>query len=95
MKNYTLVIVSARTIVVRDYTACTYDKMITEVVDCQTQMRHTLVLVDNSVVFECIRGQHDVLEKTTIKNMLSDPKEIRVLTERETLAIERVHYRAC
>ncbi len=95
MKNYTLVIVSARTIVVRDYTACNYDKMITEVVDCQTQMRHTLVLVDNSVVFECIRGQHDVLKKTAIKDMLSNPKEIRVLTERETLAIERVHYRAC
>lgn len=94
MKNYTLVIVSARTIVVRDYTACTYDKMITEVIDCQKQMRHTLVLVDNSVVFESIRGQSDVLKKTVIMSMLSHPKELRVLTERETLAIERVHYRA-
>lgn len=95
MKNYTLVIVSARTIVVRDYTACTYDRMIKEVVECQTQMRHTLVLVDNSVVFECVRGQHDVLEKPAIKGMLSNPKEIRVLTEREALAIKRVHYHAC
>ena len=93
MKNYTLVIVAARTIVVREYTACNHEKLFTEVKECQTQMRHTLVLAGNSVVFESIRGQHEVLEKVVIEDMLSHPKEVRVLTERESLAIERVRYR--
>jgi cbb3-type cytochrome oxidase cytochrome c subunit len=94
MKNYTLVIVSARSIVVREYTAYNHSQLITEACECQNQMRHTLVLVDNSVVFESIRGQHEILKKTVIKDMLSNPKEIRVLSEREIHAIEKVHFRA-
>lgn len=93
MKNYTLVIVAAHTIVVREYTTCNYSKLIDEIEWCQKFLRHTLVFIDNSVVFESIRDQSEILKKTAIKNMLSNPKEIRVLTEREKLAIARVHYR--
>lgn len=93
MKNYTLVIVAARTIVVREYTACNHSKLIDEIEWCQRFLRHTLVFVDNSVVFESIRDQSEVLQKIVIADMLSHPKEIRVLTEREVLAIEKVRYR--
>lgn len=94
MKNYTLVIVAAKNIVVREYTAHEHNALIKEVEWCQKFLRQTLVFTDNSVVFESIRGQHNILSQSVITDMLSHPKEIRVLTEREILAIERAHYRA-
>lgn len=65
---------------------------------CTAIMTHTLVLHEESVVFEHHRGEEAYEENkegyAKVREILKAKKEIRVLTERETLAIKRVHYRA-
>ena len=90
MKNYTLVIVAAKNIVVRNFDHTT---TVTEIRGCTHDMRQTLILSGNSVIFEHINTTARVYASTeSIKLALKEEREIRVLTEREMLAIERVRY---
>lgn len=97
MKNYTLVIVSGRCVVARSYESISLE-LVHEATACTAIMTHTLVLHEESVVFEHHRGEEAYEENkegyAKVREILKAKKEIRVLTERETLAIKRVHYRA-
>ena len=97
MKNYTLVIVSGRCVVVRSYESVSLE-LVHEATACTAIMTHTLVLHEESVVFEHHRGEKIYEENKAgyaeVREILKAKKEIRVLTERETLAIKRVHYHA-
>lgn len=91
MKNYTLVIIAAKNIVVRKFDHTT---TVAEIRGCTHDMRQTLILSGNSVIFEHINTTTRVYASTeSIKTALKEEREIRVLTEREILAIERAHYR--
>ena len=96
MKNYTLVIVSGRNVVVRSYESISLE-LVHEAAACTAMMAHTLVLHEESVVFEHHRGEKIYEENkegyAKVREILKIKKEIRVLTERETLAIEKVRYR--
>lgn len=91
MMNYTLVIVSGRTVVVREF-----DRTVTlkELRGCTHDMRQTLILSGNSVIFEHINETtRTYASAESIKSALKEGKEIRVLTEREIKAVERVRFR--
>lgn len=90
MKNYTLVIVAAKNIVVRNFDRTT---TVAEIRGCTHDMRQTLILSGNSVIFEHINTTARVYASAeSIKLALKEEREIRVLTEREMLAIERARY---
>lgn len=96
MKNYTLVIVSSRTLVVREFSGLA---MAREIAGCTGMMRQTLVLEKDSVIFEHVRATDRVYlgegeDLALIKTILREGKKIRALTERENRAIEKVRYRA-
>ena len=97
MKNYTLVIVSGRNVVVRSYESISLE-LVHEAAACTAIMTHTLVLHEESVVFDHRRGEKVYEENkegyAEVREILKAKREIRVLTERETLAIKRVHYHA-
>ena len=97
MKNYTLVIVSARSIVVRDYDSVNVE-LTHELAACTSMMRHTLVVQEGTVIFEHKRGEKPYAENkegyALVKKILHEKKEIRVLSEREIRAIEKVHFHA-
>ena len=97
MKNYTLVIVSGRYVVARSYESISLE-LVHEATACTAIMTHTLVLHEESVVFEHRRGEKIYEENkegyAEVREILKAKKEIRALTEREILAIERVHYLA-
>lgn len=97
MKNYTLVIVSGRCVVARSYESISLE-LVHEATACTAIMTHTLVLHEESVVFEHRRGEKAYEENkegyAEVREILKAKREIRVLTERETLAIKRVHYHA-
>ena len=96
-KEINLVIVSGRTIVVRSIENITNR----EISGCTSMMRQTLLTYGSAVIFE--HFQQEVPEGEDhapavavdiIKEAIQKKKEIRILTDREMLAIERVHYRA-
>lgn len=93
MKNYTLVIVSGRTVVAREYKSVTVE-LLHEAAACTAIMNHTLVLRNSSVIFEHHRGEA-ILEESkegyaALSEVLKKGKEIRVLTDRENQAVARV-----
>lgn len=94
MKNYTLVIVSGRCVVVRSYESISVE-LVHEATACTAIMTHTLVLHEENVVFEHHRGEKIYEENkegyAIVKEILKAKKEIRGLTEREMLAIERAY----
>lgn len=96
-KEINLVIISGRTIVVRSIENITNR----EISGCTSMMRQTLLTCGSTVIFE--HFQQEVPEGEDhapavavdiIKEAIQKKKEIRTLTDREMLAIERVRYRA-
>ena len=97
MKNYTLVLVCGRTAVARSYESITTE-LIHEAAGCTIAASHTLVIHEKSVIFEHCRGEkswsEDAKGYAELRKIFKEKKEIRVLSEREILAIEKVHYNA-
>ena len=97
MKNYMLVLVCGRTTVARSYESITTE-LVHEAAGCTVAASHTLVIHEKSVIFEHCRGEvswrEDAEGYAELRKIFKEKKEIRVLTEREILAIERVHRRA-
>lgn len=96
-KEIKLVIVSGRTIVIRSIENVT-DK---EISGCTSMMKQTLLICEESVIFEHFQQEIPVGEERppevptdVINAAIKAKKEIRVLSEREILAIKKVHYRA-
>lgn len=96
-KEIKLVIVSGRTIVIRSIENVT-DK---EISGCTSMMKQTLLICEESVIFEHFQQEIPVGEERppevptdVINAAIKAKKEIRALSEREILAIKRVHYRA-
>ena len=96
-KEIKLVIVSGRTIVVRSIEHVTNK----EISGCTSMMKQTLLICEESVIFEHFQQEIPVGEERPpevptdiIKAAIKAKKEIRVLSEREILAIKKVHYRA-
>lgn len=97
MKNYTLVLVCGRIAVARSYESITTE-LIHEAAGCTVAASHTLVVHGKSVIFEHCRGEkswsEDAEGYAKLRKIFKEKKEIRVLSEREILAIEKVHYSA-
>lgn len=88
MKNYSLVIVSARSIVIRPLSETSY----AEIKGCLPMMRQTLILEGNNVIFEHRRGEKSAEARcsaTDIKKQVERGEVLRTLTEKEIVAIER------
>ena len=93
MENMVLVIVCGRTAVVRKMEKVTNFDYMKEIADCTVAAAHTLVIKNNEVIFEHIRGQK-TFTKERVEIALNNPTTIRVLSEREQMAIKKVKYRA-
>lgn len=87
MKNYSLVIVSARSIVIRPLSETSY----AEIKGCLPMMRQTLILEGNNVIFEYCRENSAKARcsATDIKKQVERGEVLRTLTEKEAVAIER------
>ena len=96
-KEIKLVIVSGRTIVVRSIKDVTNR----EISGCTSMMKQTLLIREESVIFEHFQQEIPIGEDRPpevptdiIKAAIKAKKEIRVLSEREILAIKKVRYYA-
>lgn len=90
-----LVLVSARTIVRRHFEESN-NEIIREIAGDAEMMRQVLVLDGEKVIFETKRGVGSKTKFTTaeIREILKKKNEIRRLTAREKLALEKVVYYA-
>lgn len=97
MNNYTLVLVCGRTTVARSYKTITTE-LVHETAGCTVAASHTLVIHEKSVIFEHYQGEASWEESAEgyekLRKVFKEKKEIRVLSEREIRAIEKVHFRA-
>lgn len=87
-----LVLVSSGTIVRRHF-EITDAEILREIVGDITMMRQVLVLKDDAVIFEALRGEGKQKWRVPeIRDMLRDGKIIRRLTEKEKRALACVRY---